>query len=376
MGNASMNGSGPLAGLRVVELAGLGAAPYGCMMLADLGADVVRIERPGGDPQTPNSSPLLRNRRVIRSNLKEPDGVRTVLDLVERGDVLVEGFRPGVAERLGLGPEACLARNPRLIYARMTGWGQDGPMAAQVGHDLNYIGLAGLLHQIGARDGTPAVPLNVIGDFGGGGLLMAYGILCALFAARRSGRGQVVDAAMVDGALSFMSMALGDRAVGQFPDRTGEYWLGGGAPYYNVYATADGAHLAVAAIEPQFYRALLEVLGLGEERWTLAGHPNVSLEVRAQWPSMRDELAAIFRAQPLLHWLARFESVDACVTPVLTLDEALEHPHHRARSAFVELDGRPQPTPAPRFDRTPAAMPRMSTHVEAHEVVEGWVAER
>jgi alpha-methylacyl-CoA racemase len=253
---------GPLTGVKIIEIAGLGAAPYGCMMLADMGADVVRIDRLGANADALEQSPLQRNRRSIVLDLKQSTGRDLVLALVEKADVLIEAFRPGVAERLGIGPDDCAARNARLVYARMTGWGQSGPLAHTAGHDLNYIGLTGLLHQIGPTGGKPVVPLNVIGDFGGGGLLMAFGVVCALWEARQSGRGQVVDAAMVDGALSFMAMSFGNRAQGFFSDRTGSNLLGGAAHFYNTYETKDGLHLAVAPIEPQFYQAFLQKMGL------------------------------------------------------------------------------------------------------------------
>src|ERR1700761_3104657 len=307
--------TGPLAGVKVIEIAGLGAAPYGCMMLADMGAEVVRVDRIGGSADTPERSPLLRNRRSMTADLKQPAGRDLVLAMAEKADVLIEAFRPGVAERLGIGPDACLARNSRLVYARMTGWGQSGPLARPAGHNLNNIGLAGLLHQIGPAGGSPAVPLNVIGDFGGGGLLMAFGVVCAVLEARRSGRGQVVDAAMLDGALSFMSMFFGYRELGQFSDVTGTHLLGGGAHYYQVYATGDGGHLAVAAIEPQFYRTFLDKLGLNEERWLAAGYPAYNTRIVEQdWPRLKAELAALFRTKTRDEWCTIFADVDACVT--------------------------------------------------------------
>jgi alpha-methylacyl-CoA racemase len=351
--------AGPLSGVRIIELAGIGAAPYGCMMLADLGAEVVRVDRRGGPVDAPENSPLLRNRRSLTLDLKRPEGRDTVLALIERADVLVEAYRPGVAERLGLGPDTCLARNPRLVYARMTGWGQTGPLARQAGHDLNYIGLTGLLHQIGPTGGKPVVPLNVIGDFGGGGLLMAYGIACALFETSRSGKGQVIDAAMVDGAASFMAMFYGFRAHGLFDDRTGSHVLGGGAPFYEVYECADGRHLAVAAIEPQFYAILIERLGLDSQRWLPAGYAGIGrVEVQRQWPAFKSELAQVLRTKPRDEWVALFEGTDACVSPVLSLAEAERHPHNLARAAHVDVDGVVQNAPAPRFSRTPADAPR------------------
>jgi alpha-methylacyl-CoA racemase len=367
--------TGPLAGVKVIEIAGLGAAPYGCMMLADMGAEVVRIDRIGGSPDTPERSPLLRNRRSMTVDLKQPAGRDVVLAMTERADVLIEAFRPGVAERLGIGPDACLARNPRLVYARMTGWGQSGPLAPSAGHDLNYIGLAGLLHQIGPTGGKPVVPLNVIGDFGGGGLLLAFGVVCAVLEARKSGRGQIVDTAMLDGALSFMAMFFGYRELGQFSDRTGAHLLGGGAHYYEVYETKDGGHLAVAAIEPQFYRTFLEKLGLNEKRWLAAGYPAYGPQVvERDWPLLKAELAALFRTKTRDEWCGIFAGVDACVTPVLTLAEAARHPHNTARQSFMAIDGVEQNAPAPRFSRTAASrpLPPRKTGIDTHSVLTDW----
>ncbi len=351
--------SGPLSGIRVIEIAGLGAAPYGCMMLADLGAEVVRIDRLGGQADTPDNSPLLRNRRSVALDLKQPAAREAVLALVDKADVLVEAFRPGVAERLGLGPDVCLQRNPRLVYARMTGWGQSGPLAQSAGHDLNFIGLAGVLNQIGPTGGKPVVPLNVIGDFGGGGLLLAFGIVSALLEARGSGRGQVVDAAMLDGAASFMAMFFGYRALGQFDDRTGTHLLGGGAHYYDVYETLDHRFLAVAPIEPQFYRTFLQKLGLTDPHWLEGGYPAVDAGTVSQsWPALKAQLSALFRTRTREEWCELFAGVDACVTPVLTVSEALEHPHNRSRKVFIDVEGIPQNAPAPRFSRTVPDTPR------------------
>ena len=367
--------TGPLAGVKVIEIAGLGAAPYGCMMLADMGAEVVRVDRMGGSPDTPETSPLLRNRRSMTVDLKQPAGRDVVLAMTERTDVLIEAFRPGVAERLGIGPDDCLARNPRVVYARMTGWGQSGPLARSAGHDLNYIGLAGLLHQIGPTGGTPVVPLNVIGDFGGGGLLLAFGVVCAVLEARKSGRGQVVDAAMLDGALSFMAMFFGYRELGQFSDRTGAHLLGGGAHYYQVYETKDGGHLAVAAVEPQFYRAFLQTLGLNDERWLAAGYPAHGTQVvERDWPLLKAELAALFRTKSRDEWCGIFAGIDACVTPVLTLAEAGRHPHNTARQSFVTIEGVEQNAPAPRFSRTAASqpLPPPKTGIDTNSVLTDW----
>jgi alpha-methylacyl-CoA racemase len=367
--------SGPLSGIKVVEIAGLGAAPYGCMMLADMGAEVVRIERITGSGDTPQGSPLLRNRRSMALDLKTVEGRDLVLAMVEKADALIEGFRPGVAERLGIGPEACLSRNARLVYGRMTGWGQTGPLAQSAGHDLNYIGLTGLLHQIGPTGGKPVVPLNVIGDFGGGGLLLAFGIVCALLEARQSGRGQVVDAAMVDGALSFMAMFFGYRALGQFADRTGSHFLGGGAHYYDTYQTQDGHHLAIAPIEPQFYDEFLRKMGLSGHRWERAGYPAHDAQIVAQdWPQLKVDLAAMFKTKTRDEWCALFAGSDVCVTPVLTLAEAAEHPHNRERRAFIEVAGVQQNAPAPRFSRTVTAHPRAppSTGADTQAVLADW----
>jgi alpha-methylacyl-CoA racemase len=367
--------TGPLAGLRILEIAGLGAAPYGCMMLADMGAEVVRIERIGGNPDTPELSPLLRNRRTVALDLKHPSGRDLVLAMTAKADALIEAFRPGVAERLGIGPQACLERNPRLVYARMTGWGQTGPLAQAAGHDLNYIGLTGVLHQIGPTGGKPVVPLNLIGDFGGGGLLMAFGVVCALLETRASGKGQVVDAAMVDGALSFMAMFFGYRASGQFADRTGAHLLGGGAHYYEVYETQDGRHLAVAPIEPQFYRAFLQKLGLSEPGWLEAGYPAHGPAVTASaWPALKSELAAIFRTRTREQWCEAFAGSEVCVTPVLTLAEAAQHPHNRARGAFIDVGGVEQNAPAPRFSRTVPGLPRppSKTGADTAAVLSDW----
>jgi len=366
--------SGPLSGVKIIEIAGLGGAPYACMMLADMGAEVIRVDRLGGDKDTPDTSPLLRSRRSIALDLKREGGRDVLMALAASADVLIEAFRPGVAERLGIGPAPCLARNPRLIYGRLTGWGQTGPMAPMAGHDLNYISLSGVLHQIGPTGGQPVVPLNVIGDFGGGGLLMAYGIACALFESRQSGCGQVVDAAMLDGALSFMAMFFGYKAVKQFDDRTGSHLLGGGAHYYNVYATADGKSLAVAPIEPQFYKTFLEKLGLVDSEWRDAGYPALEARAVAMWPALRERLAFIFKSRSRDHWCQMFAGSDVCVTPVLTLQEAAEHPHNQARKAVIDVGGVAQNAPAPRFSRTSPDAPRPAhkAGVDTDDILRDW----
>ena len=366
---------GPLAGVKVVEIAGLGAAPYGCMMLADMGAEVVRVERIGGSSDTPESSPLLRNRRSIEVDLKQPEGVEMVLALAEKADILIEAFRPGVAERLGIGPDACMACNPALVYGRMTGWGQHGPLSQSAGHDLNYIALTGLLNQIGPTGGKPVVPLNVIGDFGGGGLLLAFGAVSALFNAQRSGQGQIVDAAMLDGALSFMAMFFGYRGEGQFLDGPGRNFLGGGAHYYDVYETKDRKFLSVAPIEPQFYRRFVDMLDLDHERFLPAGYPaHTQVNIESEWPQLKSELQRVFKTRTRDEWCAFFEGSDVCIAPVLSLAEAPDHPHNRARNAFVEVGGVLQNAPAPRFSRTSPAAPRppVKTGADTAAVFSDW----
>ena len=352
--------SGPLAGVRVVELAGIGPGPYASMMLGDLGAEVIRVERPGGAPGA-QLDPMLRNRRSLALDLKNPAAVEVLLRLVDRCDVLIEGYRPGVAERLGFGPEVCARRNPRLVYGRITGWGQEGPLAPRAGHDINYIALSGLLHQVGSRGGKPVPPLNVVGDYGGGGLLLAFGIVCALLERGRSGRGQVVDAAMVDGAVSFLAATIGLRGMGLWRDAPGANFLSGAAHYYDTYETRDGRWVAVGAIEPQFHRLMLERLGLDPAEFRrgegFAGAPYDAL-VDDVWPSLKLKLAAAIRQRTRDELEALFEGIDACVTPVLNLDEAARHPHNVSRAAFVEVNGVMQNAPAPRFSRSAPGAPR------------------
>jgi alpha-methylacyl-CoA racemase len=328
------------------------------MMLADMGAEVICVERPGGNPAaSAGHSILFRNRRSVALNLKQPAAVQAVLRMCEKADALFEANRPGVAERLGVGPDACLARNPKLVYGRMTGWGQDGPLAPRAGHDIDYIALAGALHAMGRRGEAPAIPLNLVGDFGGGGLLLAFGVVCALLEAQRTGKGQVVDAAMVDGASALMAMWWGFKQQGAFAGPRGTHLLDSGAPFYEVYETADGQHLAIGALEPQFYAELRAKLNLGPE----FAH---QMDVK-RWPEMKQKLAAIIRTQARDHWVALFEGSDACVAPVLSLDEAAGHPHNRARRMIVEVAGTPQPAPAPRFSRTANATPRPPPRVGA-----------
>jgi alpha-methylacyl-CoA racemase len=345
--------SGPLEGVRVVEMAGIGPGPFCAMMLADMGADVVRVDRMesadlglGGDPR---ANLLNRGRRSAAVDLKRPEGVAVVRRLVARADALIEGFRPGVMERLGLGPDECLALNPRLVYGRMTGWGQDGPVARAAGHDINYIALAGVLHAIGRQGAPPTPPLNLVGDFGGGGMYLAFGIACALLEAGRSGRGQVVDAAMVDGAASLATAIFGLRAAALWSDARGENVLDSGAPWYDVYETKDGRHVAIGSIEAKFYRELLRLTGL-------AGEALPAQHDRAGWTALRARLTRAFREKTRDEWCALMEGSDVCFAPVLTMGEAPAHPHNRARGTFVEVDGVVQPAPAPRFSRSKPAI--------------------
>ena len=353
---------GPLAGVRVIELAGMGPGPFAAMMLADMGADVIRVDRfaDGGElPDTerrvrdtdPSRYVMHRGRRSIAVDLKHPRAAGLILRMVECSDALIEGFRPGVAERLGLSPEACLARNPRLVYGRMTGWGQDGPLAPRAGHDINYIALSGALANF-AREGQPPVPpVNLVGDMGGGGLMLAFGVVCAVLEAGRSGRGQVVDAAIVDGSAALTAMLYGLRAQGRWTGPPGTNFADTGAPYYDVYETADGGHVAVGAIEPRFYNVLLHGLGLPPQ-------DEAEQNDRAGWPEKKRLFAQIFKTRTRNDWAGLFAATDACVTPVLTLDEAAWHPHNQARETFGELDGISQPMPAPRFSRTSPRLTR------------------
>jgi alpha-methylacyl-CoA racemase len=345
---------GPLAGVRVVELAGIGPCPFAAMVLADLGADVLRIERASSvaasPPERPSWDLLNRGKRSLGVDLKHPDGVELVLGLAERADVLVEGFRPGVVERLGIGPEQCRARNERLVYGRMTGWGQSGPRADRAGHDIDYIALAGALDPIGREGERPLPPLNLVGDFGGGGMLLALGVVCALVEAGRSGEGQVVDAAMVDGAALLTTFIWGMRGLGVWDGRRGTNLLDTGAPFYEVYETADGGHVAVGAIEPEFYAQLLKVMDLDPA--TLPAQMD-----RGSWPATKERFAEVFRARTRDEWVALADGTDACLAPVLPMAEAPSDPHGAARSTFVDVAGVVQPAPAPRFSRTPAGVP-------------------
>jgi len=342
---------GPLAGIRIVEFAGLGPVPFSGMVLSDLGAQVVQINREAKAPDAnlfaPEKNIPDRGRRLLRLDLKSAADVATALRLIERADALIEGFRPGVMERLGLGPELCLARNPRLVYGRMTGWGQTGPLAQTAGHDINYLALSGALHAIGRADGGPTPPLNLIADYGGGAMLLLVGLLAALLEAGKSGQGQVVDAAMSDGSALLMAAIYSLKAMGYWSDRRESNFLDGGAHFYDTYQCADGKWLAVGPIEPHFYRILLEGCGVTDPDPRQQWHPK-------SWPTMKERLRAALRTKNRDEWCALFEGSDACVTPVLGLEEAPTHPHNQARQTFVEHAGLVQPAPAPRFSRTPA----------------------
>ncbi|MFC7728953.1 CaiB/BaiF CoA transferase family protein [Actinomadura keratinilytica] len=341
-------GKGPLSGVRVVELAGIGPGPFAAMLLADLGADVVRVDRASSAARGTDPVPadfLGRGKRSIAVDLKNERGREVVLRLVERSDVLIEGFRPGVTERLGIGPDACLARNPALVYGRMTGWGQEGPLARSAGHDIGYIAVTGALHAIGRAGGPPQVPMNLLGDFAGGSMYLVVGVLSALLEARASGRGQVVDAAIVDGTAHLSTFIHSFLAGGMWRDERGVNLLDTGAPWYDVYETADGKHVAVGALEPQFYAEFLRRLGLADAGLPDRGDP-------ANWPELRERFAAAFKSRTRDEWAEIFLPGDGCVAPVLSLREAAEHPYNTAREVFVERGGHRQPAPAPRFSRT------------------------
>jgi len=360
---------GPLAGIKVVEFAGIGPGPFCAMMLADMGADVICIDRVRGAVSDADvtlgkarAGAMARGRPVINLDLKQADAVEAALTLIECADALIEGFRPGVMERLGLGPDTCLQRNPRLVYGRVTGWGQDGPLARTAGHDIDYIAIAGVLGCIGEPGGPPVPPLNLVGDFGGGAMLLAFGVLCALLEARRSGRGQVVDAAMVDGAALLMANIYSRKSIGLWTNERGSNALDGGAPWYGVYQCADGRFIAIGAIEPQFYATLLERCGIDDPSLLPQWDPS-------QWPRQRARLADIFKTQTRDAWCARVAGSDACLAPVLDLDEAPQHPHCTARRVFVDLDGIVQPSPAPRFSRAAAEIRGVS---DVKSIVGAW----
>jgi alpha-methylacyl-CoA racemase len=354
---------GPLNGVKVLEVAGIGPGPFAAMMLADMGAEVLRIDRAGsvrgGDPERPPLDPLARGRRSVGIDLKQPAGVELLLELVEGADALVEGFRPGVAERLGFGPDTCLARNPKLVYGRMTGWGQEGPYAHTAGHDINYIALAGALAHLGRAGEPPTPPINLVGDFGGGGMLMAFGVVCGLLESSRSGQGQVIDAAMVDGAALLMTMMHGFAAMGMWNDERGTNLLDTGAHCYDVFETSDGKWVSIGSLEPQFYAELLDKLPVDPADFA-------NQHDRSAWPAMKEKLGAVFRTRTRQEWCEVFEGSDVCFAPVLTMTEAASHPHNQQRGTFVEVAGLVQPAPAPRFSRTPPAVPSAPPHAGQH----------
>jgi alpha-methylacyl-CoA racemase len=363
---------GPLDGMKVLEFAGIGPCPMAAMMLAEMGATVLRIDRVAesdlGIPLATKFEVLKRSRPIIRLDLKRPEAIALTLRLVEQSDALIEGFRPKVMERLGLGPDVCLARNPRLVFGRVTGWGQEGPLAHAAGHDLNYIALTGALHAIGRAGGPPTPPLNLVGDFGGGALYLVVGVLAAIIEARRSGRGQVVDAAMVDGASSLMSSIYGGKASGRLGGPRGTNVTDSGAHFYEVYECADGRYVSVAAIEAKFYAELLRLLEIDPATMP----PQMD---RARWPEAKQRLAERFRTRTRDEWCALLEGTDACFAPVLSMDEAPHHPHNVARSVFTELDGVSQPVPAPRFSRSQLEAPvpaEQSSAVDARQALAAW----
>ncbi len=364
---------GPLKGIRVVELAGIGPAPFAAMVLSDLGADVVRVDRASGPPPPHGANDVVyRGRRSVSVRFKNPVGVEVVLRLVEQAQAIVEPVPPGVAERLGLGPQACLGRNPGLVYGRMTGWGQDGPLAAKAGHDINYISVAGALWPLGEEGQPPLPPLNLVGDFGGGGMLLVVGVLAALLEAQSSGQGQVVDAAMVDGAALLMAFTWGMRAIGQWHDRRGANMLDGAAPFYRTYECSDGRFVSVGAMEPQFYAELMKLTGLDADESV----PHQLDE--SGWPALRARLAGVFKSRTRDEWVSAAQDYDACLTPVLDFDEAPKHPHTTAREVFTTLAGATQPNPAPRFSRTPGAIqgPPAMPGDDTAEVLEDWLSLR
>ena len=357
---------GPLEGIRIIEIAGIGPGPFCAMMLSDMGAEIIRVDRKSEAGSGTRFDVLNRGRRSIALDLKKPEAVAAVLRLVEKADALIEGFRPGVMERLGLGPEECQARNPKLVYGRITGWGQTGPLAQAAGHDINYIALAGALHAIG-RTG-PVPPLNLIGDYGGGGMLLALGVTCALLEANRSGKGQVVDAAMVDGSASLMAVIFGMYAAGRWSNKRGVNWLDGGAPFYDAYECSDGKWVSIGSIEPKFYALLVEKCGIADD-------PDFEAQLdEERWPRLKRKIAAIFKTKSREQWCELMEGTDVCFAPILDFDEAIDHPHSRARQAFTEVEGVSQPAPSPRFSRTPSKIqgppPKAGAHTE--EVLASW----
>ena len=370
-----MSGSGksrgPLAGYKIIEIAGIGPGPFAAMMLSDMGAEVVRVERVQAvrDSANANWDVMQRGRKNVAIDLKHADGVEALLQLIDRADALIEGFRPGVMERLGVGPDVCLARNKKLVFGRMTGWGQDGPYANSAGHDINYIALAGALAHFGRAGEAPVPPLNMVGDFGGGGMLLAYGVVCALLEAQRSGAGQVVDAAMVDGSAILMSMFWGFKNIGLYDENArGTNMLDTGAHFYDVYKCSDGKYVSIGSIEPQFYAQLLQLTGLANDA------EFANQQDRTIWPKLKQRLTDVFATKSQAQWCQIMEGTDVCFAPVLTMSEAAKHPHNVARRTFIEVDGVAQPAPAPRFSRTDATVLHGPVAVgeNTREVLQSW----
>lgn len=362
---------GPLSGYKIIEIAGIGPGPFAAMMLSDMGAEVIRVERVQAVRESAGSNwdVMQRGRKNVAIDLKHPDGVEALLQLVEHADALIEGFRPGVMERLGVGPEVCLARNKKLVFGRMTGWGQDGPYANSAGHDINYIALAGALAHFGRAGEAPVPPLNMVGDFGGGGMLLAYGVVCALLEAQRSGAGQVVDAAMVDGSAILMSMFWGFKNIGLHDENArGTNMLDTGAHFYDVYKCSDGKFVSIGSIEPQFYAQLLQLTGLANDA------EFASQQDRSMWPKLKQRLTEVFATKSQAEWCQIMEGTDVCFAPVLTMSEAVKHPHNVARKTFIEVDGVAQPAPAPRFSRTNATVSHgpVVAGENTHEVLQSW----
>ncbi|HCS28471.1 MAG TPA: carnitine dehydratase [Spongiibacteraceae bacterium] len=339
---------GPLKGLRIIEIEGLGPAPFCGMMLADMGAEVISVTRKS-DNADRSAQISERGKRSVAINLKSPEGVEAILKLCESADALIEGFRPGVAERLGIGPDDCMARNPKLVYGRMTGWGQTGPLAQVAGHDMNYISLSGAQHAIGRAGEKPVPPLNLVGDFGGGGMFLAFGLMCAIHEAGQSGKGQVVDVSMVEGSAALMHMMYSFKAMGAWEDKRGVNMLDTGAHYYDTYETSDGKYVSIGSIEPQFYALLIELAGLDKEEFAPQND-------RSQWPALKEKLAAVMKSKTRDEWCAIMEGTDVCFAPILSMTEAPDHPHNKARNSFLEIDGVVQPAPAPKFSRTEPAV--------------------
>jgi alpha-methylacyl-CoA racemase len=350
---------GPLSGIKIIEIAGIGPGPFCAMMLADLGAEVVRVDRKSNEGKGSNYDVLNRGRKSIAIDLKNPAGIETVLTLVQGADALLEGFRPGVMERLGIGPDVCMARNPKLIFGRMTGWGQDGPMAQAAGHDINYIALTGALHSIGRKDAPPTPPLNLVGDFGGGGMLLALGITSALLETQKSGKGQIVDAAMTDGSAALMGIIYGQHGRGAWKTDRQANMLDGGAHFYDTYECSDGKFISIGSIEPQFYALLLEKAELTDELYT-------DQHNRDNWPELKTKIAKVFKTKTRAEWCAIMEYTDVCFAPVLDLEEAPQHEHNKARNTFVEIEGVTQHAPAPRFSRTPSSIPTRPPRAGEH----------